>query len=302
MTTAPKDSAIKTDSNAVGIRSSALFGLFDPPPATKYNFLSLGAGVHSSTLALMAAHGEIGPMPDAAIFADTQAEPESVYRWLDWLEKQLPYPVHRVSTGNLTETSLRVRTSQRSGETYLSHNVPAYTINSNGSLGNYRRQCTDKHKLVPLSRETDRLRNGEACTVWIGISWDEMQRMKDSRRDGVQHRWPLIERKMTREKYKEWMLERGYPMPPRSACTYCPYHSNREWRRLRDEDPKSWQDAIEYERKLQVAAVSVPRLDGVPYLHPSRVPLEQVDLRDPDENQMQLWNTMQNECEGMCGV
>ena len=30
--------------------------------------------------------------------------------------------------------------------------------------------------------------------------------------------------------------------------------------------------------------------------------LEKVDLRDPDENQMMLWNTMQNECEGMCGV
>ena len=47
--------------------------IFDPPPATKHNFLSLGAGVQSSTLALMAAKGEIGPMPDAAIFADTQA-------------------------------------------------------------------------------------------------------------------------------------------------------------------------------------------------------------------------------------
>jgi 3'-phosphoadenosine 5'-phosphosulfate sulfotransferase (PAPS reductase)/FAD synthetase len=60
-------------------------------------YLSLGAGVQSSTLALMAARGEIGPMPKAAIFADTQAEPESVYRWLDWLEKQLPFPVHRVT-------------------------------------------------------------------------------------------------------------------------------------------------------------------------------------------------------------
>src|SRR5688572_3380034 len=34
--------------------------------------ISLGAGVQSSTMALMAAHGEIQPMPDAAIFADTQ--------------------------------------------------------------------------------------------------------------------------------------------------------------------------------------------------------------------------------------
>lgn len=48
------------------------------------HILSLGAGVQSSTLALMAAAGEITPMPQAAIFADTQAEPASVYKWLDW--------------------------------------------------------------------------------------------------------------------------------------------------------------------------------------------------------------------------
>jgi len=33
------------------------------------NIISLGAGVQSSTMALMAAHGEITPMPDCAIRA-----------------------------------------------------------------------------------------------------------------------------------------------------------------------------------------------------------------------------------------
>ncbi|NTJ45305.1 hypothetical protein G6L28_22315 [Agrobacterium larrymoorei] len=39
--------------------------------------LSLGAGVPSTTIALMAAHGEIAPMPDCAISAD---DPEA---WAD---------------------------------------------------------------------------------------------------------------------------------------------------------------------------------------------------------------------------
>jgi len=43
--------------------------------------LSLGAGVQSSTLALMIAKGEI-PMVDCAIFADTMGEPKAVYEWL----------------------------------------------------------------------------------------------------------------------------------------------------------------------------------------------------------------------------
>ena len=63
------------------------------------HILSLGAGVQSSTLALMAAKGEIGPMPTAAIFADTGAEPKPVMAWLDWLEPQLPFPVYRVMQG-----------------------------------------------------------------------------------------------------------------------------------------------------------------------------------------------------------
>ena len=94
----------------------------DPP----VHIISLGAGVQSSTMALMAAHGEIGPMPTAAIFADTQAEPPSVYKWLDWLEERLPFPVYRVSAGNLTDDMLRLRTSKRSGQKYMKLLIPAF--------------------------------------------------------------------------------------------------------------------------------------------------------------------------------
>lgn len=66
---------------------------------SKLVVLSLGAGVQSSVMALMAAKGQITPMPDYAIFADTQAEPDHLYFWLDWLEKQLPFPVIRVTRG-----------------------------------------------------------------------------------------------------------------------------------------------------------------------------------------------------------
>lgn len=264
------------------------------------HIISLGAGVQSSCMSLMAAAGEILPMPAAAIFADTQAEPASVYKWLDWLEKQLPFPVHRVTSGDLSEETIRIRTSERSDETYISHNIPAYTINSDGSHGNYRRQCTDKHKLVPLTKECDRLRDGQPAIVWIGISSDEIQRMKESQRKAVTHRWPLIELQLSRQKCLAWMSEHGYKEPPRSACTFCPYHSNTEWRRLRDTDHESWNHAVEYEQRLQTAAASVPRLDGIPFLHAQRVPLSEVDLSTESERgQLDLFT---EECSGMCGV
>ena len=54
---------------------------------TNLRVLSLGAGVQSSTLALMIEKGEI-PMVEAAIFADTGGEPAVVYKWLDWLSAE----------------------------------------------------------------------------------------------------------------------------------------------------------------------------------------------------------------------
>ena len=70
------------------------------------NIISLGAGVQSSVMALLAARGVIEPMPDYAIFADTQWEPKAVYAHLDWLETQLPFPVRRVTAGDLRQNTI----------------------------------------------------------------------------------------------------------------------------------------------------------------------------------------------------
>lgn len=70
--------------------------------------LSLGAGVQSTVLALMAADGTL-PGLDAAIFADTGWEPRRVYDHLDRLEKVLAdagIPLHRVSNGNLRNDAI----------------------------------------------------------------------------------------------------------------------------------------------------------------------------------------------------
>ena len=73
------------------------------------NIISLGAGVQSSMMALAFSRGEFEVKPggsgkiDFAIFADTQNEGDGTYKWLDYLEKQLTFPVIRVTWGNLQE-------------------------------------------------------------------------------------------------------------------------------------------------------------------------------------------------------
>lgn len=272
---------------------------------TPLHIISLGAGVQSSTMALMAAHGEITPMPDAAIFADTQAEPKAVYEWLDWLEKQLPFPVYRVTRGSLTKaiTTLRAR---KDGQGYwVFSGIPTFNINPDGSDGHVQRQCTYSFKIEVLDKKVRQLagiKRGQktvGVSQWIGISVDEASRMKPSRYPWAEHRWPLIEMRMSRNDCLRWMERKGFPKPPRSACVYCPYHSDAEWRRLRDEEPESFAEAVRVDylyRELKSKA----GLRGVPYVHASRVPLDQVDF-STDEDRGQL-NMFINECEGVCGV
>lgn len=282
------------------------------PPETPYNFLSLGAGVQSSTIALMAKHGEITPMPDAAIFADTQAEPASVYKWLDWLEPQLPFPVIRVTRGDMTSESLIIKDRKDGTGRWSKSLIPAFIQNKDGTKGIMGRACTYSYKVEQLERAArlhGKVKRGQknvTVTQWIGISWDEIQRIKPSRVAWSQHRWPLVELRMGRRDCLKWMESHGYPKPPRSACVYCPFHSDNEWRRLRDQEPEEFQRAIRFEKDLQAVKAKTERMRGVPFLHPSCVPLDQVDLStDIERGQLSLWLDEQsfgNECEGMCGV
>ena len=261
--------------------------------------LSLGAGVQSSTLALMIAHGEI-PMVDCAIFSDTQWEPKHVYDWLDWLQAQLPFPVHRVSNGSLREAIFRKKDD---GAARVAA-IPWFTINPDGSRGMGRRQCTSEYKLLPLRREMRRLAGYEkgvripvgTVECLIGISTDEAFRMKPSTGKWITNTWPLIDAGMSRQDCLNWMARNGYPMPKKSSCIGCPYHSDDEWRAVKA-DPVAWADALEVDEAIRMPK---GKMLAHQYMHRDLVPLKDVDLLTPRERgQIDMFN---NECEGMCGV
>jgi hypothetical protein len=132
---------------------------------------------------------------------------------------------------------------------------------------------------------------------WIGISLDEAIRMKPSREDWQVNRWPLIEKRMTRNDCLRWLERHDYPRPPKSSCTFCPFHSDDEWRFL---TPEEFAEAVEIDRRLRSRPPQAYRTKGTLYLHRSCAPLEEVDLSTAeDRGQLNLFN---NECEGMCGV
>jgi hypothetical protein len=319
------------------------------------NVLSLGAGVQSSTMALMAARGEITPMPDCAIFADTQSEPGAVYRYLDWLETQLPFPVHRVTAGSLREEILKAtRGEQRMDgrppfftgpheRTVTDYRLPDGRVLSKDDLedllereeiseeetdsmiafdrtewvpsgGMLRRQCTQDFKLLPIHRKQRELiglrprQRGPKdvrMILWIGISIDEATRMKPSPYGWISHRWPLIEMEASRRQCAEWLRRHNYPVPSKSACTFCPYHDKATWADMKRDDPGAFSDAVEIDAAIRHGVKD--RASGKPlstakwYLHRSLQPLDQIDFAAKKGDKRQL-NMFENECEGMCGV
>jgi hypothetical protein len=278
----------------------------------QWNVISLGAGVQSSTMALMASCGELLDIEvDFAIFGDTQDESKRVYDWLDWLENQLTFPVYRVTKGKLSDATLKMREA-KDGKKFSKTNIPFFTLDRDGSHGMIPyRSCTADFKIAPIIKEMRsrcEIKRGQkfvSVTSLIGISYDEMQRMKDSREPWVVHRWPLVELKMNRADCVKWMVDHGYPEPPRSSCVYCPFHSNKEWRRLQTEEPEEFAKAVKFERDVQAAKRCNDNFRSIPFLHKSRVPLDQVDFRskiEKDQDRGQKLLDFQDECDGMCGV
>jgi hypothetical protein len=275
------------------------------------HLISLGAGVQSSTMALMAAKGEIGPMPKAAIFADTGDEPASVYKWLDWLDTQLPFPVYRVQKGIISQDSLKIHTSKKSGNKYIKTLIPAFTLQEGGKKGLLGRKCTADYKVIQILRKARQLgevpRGCKTVRVvqWIGISIDEAHRMKPSKEKWAQNIWPLIDKEMSRKHCLDWMKANNYPEPPRSACVYCPFHSDAEWRRLKTDEPVEFERAVKFERDLQQVTSKLTTIKGtaygVPYLTRRCVPLDTIDFSENQKGYQQL-DMFGNECEGLCGV
>ena len=268
------------------------------------NVLSLGAGVQSTVMALMAEEGYAGmTRPDFAIFADTGWEPQTVYEHLDWLETQLSYPVHRVSAGNIRENILAGQNPD--GRSFI--DLPFYVTKPDGKPTAAARQCTNHYKIEPIRQFLRQQLNiayrqpvkGVAVQMWLGISRDEASQQKPSRYRWIINQFPLITRDFSRQQLIEWFQER-YPGRnlPKSACIGCPYHSDAAWAAMKTEDPESWNDALGVDWALRNIVAAKSAIAGAAYLHRSRKPLSEVEFGNAAAAAAEL----QAECEGICGI
>ncbi len=255
------------------------------PDTRTINVLSLGAGQQSSALLLLSANGAL-PKLDLAVFADTGWERQVVYRHLDRLGQVADaagIALRRVTAGRLRDHVM------------ASDFVPMPVFGHHGDRAVvFGQRCTTNFKIVPIRRAIRQFAgplHGLTVRLWLGISTDEVFRMRRSPVGYIEHTYPLVDQMgWDRGACQAYLSERGFAGAPRSSCVGCPLKGRAEWVRMRDESPDEWADAVAFDAALRARPDSL-------YLHSSRRPL--AHAVGAGEGQGDLFA---QECQGHCGL
>lgn len=271
-------------------------------------------------------------IPKYAIMSDTGNEPDKVYEWLSFLQSQVKnIEIVLTDNGDIVRDTLKgIENHERFSSVpfFVVNDIPIYEqvlkghkkvvseefgeidepIYEDGELievkkkrGILWRQCTRDYKIYPVRREIRKLlgyqpreKVREHVRLWMGISTDEIQRVKPSQVKFIENIYPLIDEDMSRLDCLRWFQDNDLPLPPKSSCIICPYHSDEHWLDIKRNDPKAWDMAVNFDKQIR----HMPSVNGAVYLHRSCVPLDEVALKDNQES----FDLFGNECEGMCGL
>jgi len=259
------------------------------------NVLLYGGGTQSTGLLLMSLDGLV-PKLDLAIFSDTFSEPGFVYEYMNkvsaYVLSKYGFKIVTVEHGNLERN---LEESAKSGKRVAS--LPYYTENGGMTM----RQCTADYKINPASKfikayfNIGRKKKHSAPTInrWFGMSLDEIERMRVSQDWWAVNEYPLIMERMYRHEVINY-INNNHPElknPPRSACYFCPFHSNDYWRLLKKHHPDEFNKACIMDGKIRVCR----NMENERYLHRSMKPLSDINF---EKDNYEIFA----ECEGYCGM
>tara|TARA_R110000824_G_scaffold162424_1_gene338084 strand:+ start:789 stop:1577 length:789 start_codon:yes stop_codon:yes gene_type:complete len=253
---------------------------------------------------------------DKAVFADTGNEPQKVYDHIKWSIKhasQHGIEVTVVSGGNLKEDVLNTIPNPDGGRVAA---LPYHLLKPSGDKSMGMRTCTSEYKLKPIEKylrqhvlglkPRQRAPKEVKIEVIIGISQDEATRAKPSMHKFAKNVFPFLSWGMDSPDGKTWRryqienwLKENYPdiEVVRSACLVCPFHDNRELRKIK-ENPKEWEDVCSFDDAIREDKRG--KIVSLQFLHRSCKPLREVDIRSDEEKGQ--GNMFDNECEGICGL
>lgn len=262
---------------------------------------SFGGGVQSSAIYLMLIHEPkrlfeiMNELPNKVYFADTGAELKSTYACLEHmltLQSSL-FQIETVNNGSILEGIFA-----DTGNPKVSY--PFFIKNGQtGKVGMSRRMCTSEYKIKAVQKATRKAFNltglklrDKCVSMWLGISIDEIERVKDSPDRWVQHRYPLIELGMSRQDCIDYCGQYDWT-PVKSRCYFCPYQSDTSWAELKRDSPEEFELACKEDERIRNRPL---KNDSLSYLHQSCVPLRDIRFKKLDND------GFGNECEGICGT
>lgn len=216
---------------------------------------SFGGGVQSMAALVLAAQGVINYQ--TFLFANVGEDSENPETLAYAREIAFPfaaqtglniYEVQKTRRDGSVETIYQriTRPGSRSIE------IPVHL--SNGAPG--RRACTVEFKIRLLDQWLKREFQAHqyGVEVGLGISLDEWARMRtNSDPDTMGWKtlaYPLIDLRLDRAACQEIIRAANLPIPPKSSCWFCPYHSARNWQDLRDRQPELFAQAVALERLI----------------------------------------------------
>lgn len=274
-------------------------------------YISLGLGVQSTALYYMSSMGEL-PKVDAAIFVDLGAEKKGTLNYLDyllyWASIHSDIPIIVVKEKNLKSDLLNTVNSR--GKRFSS--IPAYTKGPDGEVGMLRRQCTGEYKIEQVDRQIRKCLDveriiGYQVEVWKGITFEEIERMNIPDVNWKVHVYPYCNYRVTKKganslglpiqtrlDITNWYRAKGLPVPPKSACVFCPYTSEAAWKDMQINVPEDFETACQVDEAIRNS--SKQGILSPIYVHESLLPLRDIHFK---EDAPDLWK---GDCSGTCGV
>ncbi len=253
--------------------------------------ISLGLGIQSTTMYLMSSLYYMD-RADYAIFADPGAELPDTYELWDSLNDWAKYN-NGIPLIKKKKSLYKDIIDSQNGDRVAS--IPAFTE----SQGMVRRQCTNEYKINVVVQEVRKLhglKKGQRMKpteMYLGISLDEIQRMKESQLYNIEYKYPLIDKRITRSDCVKFLEERSFHNIKKSSCVFCPYHSNKNWKEIKQNYPEEWGKVIKVDRAIRDS--SKRGLSDKLFLHRTLVPISEAYLQ---EDQEELFMCE----EGFCGI
>jgi hypothetical protein len=122
-----------------------------------------------------------------------------------------------------------------------------------GTAAPGNRSCTGDFKIKVIGKwlKAHGATEHNPARVGVGISLDEIHRA-NTRRPEPHERvvYPLLDLRLRRTDCIGIIRDAGLPVPPKSACWFCPLHSPEDWADMRRSDPDLFARACDLEDQL----------------------------------------------------